>query len=236
MLPYRFALIVSPFSNKRCKIPLGNYWGSPWEWFPASLTRSMQGTRHLPRITCSQMHGARGWLFPGVVAKKWAGEGHGNSLVTAASGSSRGLWEMKQHVWFWSEEPNCLSKVNRTSLSTQFYTDSPTQRCCEFFISVWLIISSPENLPPGKDRRVGLSLASSTLLLWKGWGIYYFLCFPMFYLSEPGPWSYAHFYQLLTFPVSVTCHHPCPLPGFGQVTHCLCGGHSGARSSLCLLL
>lgn len=143
MLPYRFALIVSPFSNKHCRIPLGNYWGSPWEWFAASLTRSMQGTRRLPRITCSQIHGAQGWPFPEVDAKKRAGEGHRNSLVTAASGSSgrwrvaAELWEMKQHVWFWSEKPNCLSKAHWTSLGTQFYSDSPTERCCEFFISDW---------------------------------------------------------------------------------------------------
>jgi len=86
MLPYRFALIVFLFSNKHCKRPLGNYCGSPWELFPASLIRSMQGIRHLPSITCSHVHGAHRRPFPEVDAEKQASEGHGNSLVTAASG------------------------------------------------------------------------------------------------------------------------------------------------------
>lgn len=147
MLPYRFALIFSPFSNKHCKRPLDSYWGSPWELFPANLIRGMQCIRHLPRITCSQTHRAHGWLFPEVDAKKKVSKGHGNNLVTTANGgrlsAAAGLWGMKQSVWFWSEKPRCLCKTPWTSLSSQVYSDSATQRCCESFISAWLITSSP---------------------------------------------------------------------------------------------
>lgn len=184
MLPYRFALIVSPFSNKHCKRPLGNYWGSPWELFPASLIRGMQGIRHLPRITCSQIHGAHRWPFPEVDAKKQVSEGHGNSLVTAANGSggglrvAAGLWETKQHVWFWNEKPKCLSKAHWTSLSTQFYGGRAIQRCCESFISAWLIISSPGwpwKFSSRQGQKSKFILASSTLFLLRGCSIYYFL-------------------------------------------------------------
>lgn len=48
----------------------------------------MQGIEDLPGITGSQIHRAHGWLFPAVDAKKQTSEGHGNSLVTAAHGSS----------------------------------------------------------------------------------------------------------------------------------------------------
>lgn len=163
MLPYRFALTVSPFSNKHSQRPLGNYWGSPCELFPALLICGMHSVQDLPRITCSQTHRAHGWLFPEVDAKKQTSEGHGNNLVTAAHGSSgrlratAGLWEMKQHVWLSSERPKCMSKAYWTSLSTQLYSDSAAQRCCKSFISAWLIfhhLDGPEILPPGKDRRV----------------------------------------------------------------------------------
>lgn len=174
MLPYRFALIVSPFSNKHSKRPLGNYWGSPWELFPASLIRGMQGIRHLPRITCSQIHGAHGWLFPEVDAKKQASEGHGNSLVTATNGSggrpraAAGLWETEQCVWFWSEKPKCFSKAHWTSRSAPFYSNSATQRRCESFISAWLIISSPGwpwKFSCAQGQKSEFILASSTLFI-----------------------------------------------------------------------
>lgn len=154
MLPYRFALFVSPFSNKHSQRALGNYWGSPWERFPACLICGMHSLQDLSRITCSQMHRAHGWLFPEVDAKKQTSEGHGNNFVTAAHDSSgrlratAGLWEMKQHVWLWSEKPKSMSKAYWPSLSSWLYSGSATQRCCKSFFSAWLTfhhLDGPEN-------------------------------------------------------------------------------------------
>lgn len=196
MLPYRFALIASPFSNKHSQRPPGNYWGSPWELFPARLIHGMHDLQDLPRITCSQVHRAHRWLFPELDAKKQTSEGHGNNLVSVAHGSSgrlratAGLWEMKQHVWLGSEKPKCMSKAHWTSLSTQLYSSSATQRCCKSFISAWLTFHTwmvLKNLAPDKGRRAGSSwhlLLSfylrvvATMISSK--------CFSTSYLSDPG--------------------------------------------------
>lgn len=133
MLPYRFALIVSPFSNKHLKIPLGNYWGSPWELFPAGLIGGTPGARHLPWIdprctghldSHSQKRLQRNKLTRGMGTALWP-------QWKAAMGDRvfQLDWEM-EYVWFcerWSVKTKHLPKASRASPSTQFYSECHTQ-------------------------------------------------------------------------------------------------------------
>lgn len=122
MLPYGFALIVSPFSNKHLKIPPGNYWGSAWEWFPAGL---IGGTRPglLPGSQGTQL------AIPRRVCQEATSEGHGNILAATVGRSggrqnaAAGLWEMKEYVWprdRWGEKLMCLFKANRYQWAPSF--------------------------------------------------------------------------------------------------------------------
>lgn len=165
MLPYRFALIVSPFSNKHLKIPLGNYWGSPWELFPAGLIGGTPGARHLPWIdprctghldSHSQKMLQRNKLTRGMWTALWPQRkaAMGDRVFQLDCEKWSVCDFVRGEVW---EQSTCLKLAGHHRASS--FTVSVTHNAVNpFSLPDWPLhhLDGELTLAPGKDRRVYL--------------------------------------------------------------------------------
>lgn len=180
MLPYGFALIVSPFSYKCCKTPMGNYWGSPRKLFPATCrvedtSPGLHAPGHMGHMDShSQKWVPRNKLVRGMAAALW--------LQPAAAVGDWGL-QLGYEKWssildFEVRNPNACLKHSEHHHSTQFYSDSATQRWCESFIPARLIVALPRGpwkFASRQEQKSKFILESLLSFDWKGCNICYFL-------------------------------------------------------------